>query len=149
VEQALVIGIGDPARGDDGVGHAVVGRLRARSPAGVRLETHWGEGAALMELWAGYRRVLLVDAMLSGAPAGTLRWFDGASLPGQVRFPRSTHQFGLAEAARMAAVLGTLPGELWVLGIEGGDFTAGAGLSPAVEGAVEAACRQVLDRLEG
>ena len=144
----LVVGIGDPLRGDDGAGSAVIERLRRRPLPGVRLETHWGEGAALMALWQGYRRVILMDAMVSGAPPGTLRWFGLENLPASDTFPYSTHRFGLAEALQLAVVLGELPEEMQVLGIEGREFSPGARLSPEVEEAVEAACEQLLRRLE-
>lgn len=142
-----MVGVGDPLRGDDGAGPAVIEGLRARPLPGVGLATHWGEGASLMEAWKGCRQVILVDAMVTGAPPGTLRWFGPENLPESGTFPYSTHRFGLAEALQLAAVLGELPEELAVLGIEGRAFDAGAGLSPEVSGAVATACEEVLRRL--
>ena len=142
----LVVGVGDPLRGDDGAGPAVIECLRRRSLPGVRLETHWGEGASLMALWQGHRRVILVDAMVSGAPPGTLRWFGPENLPESGTFPWSTHRFGLAEALQLAAVLGALPEEVQVLGIEGKAFPTGGGLSPEVARAVARACVEITKR---
>jgi hydrogenase maturation protease len=48
----------------------------------------------------------------------------------------STHALGVAEAIELARALGRLPARLEVYAIEGARFTAGAGLSPAVEQAV-------------
>lgn len=145
--EILIVGIGDPLRGDDGAGPAVIERLRRRSLPGVRLETHWGEGASLMALWQSHRQVILVDAMASGAPPGTLRWFGPENLPGSGTFPYSTHRFGLAEALQLAAVLGELPEEVRVLGIEGRAFEGGGALSPEVERAVEQACASISEML--
>ena len=145
--ETLVVGIGDPMRGDDGLGPAVVERLRLL-PANVCLETHWGEGAGLMALWRGWERVILVDAMTSGIEAGTLRWFDAERLPAPGLFPHSTHRFGLAEALAMSQVLGELPAGIAVLGIEGRCFLPGAGLSPEAAAAVEPACEQILRRVQ-
>ena len=144
--EILIVGVGDPLRGDDGVGPAVIECLRRRSLPGVRLETHSGEGASLMALWQGHRRVILVDAMVCGAPPGTLRWFGPENLPGSGTFPYSTHRFGLAEALQLAAVLGALPEEVWVLGIEGKAFQAGGGFSPEVARAVARAGVEITKR---
>ena len=145
--ETLIIGIGDPQRGDDGVGHAVIRRLQTRVPPGVELQCHWGEGTALMESWKGWERVILVDAMVSSGTPGTLRWFGGEALPPPGLFPYSTHRFGVAEALRLGSVLGELPGSWALLGIEGKDFRAGSGLSPALEEAVERACGGILARI--
>ncbi len=145
--QTLILGIGDPQRGDDGVGHAVIRRLETQSPKGVELQRHWGEGTALMAAWKGWERVILVDAMVSSGTPGSLRWFEGEALPPPGLFPYSTHRFGVAEALRMAAVLGELPGSWALLGIEGESFQAGNGLSPAVAAAVERACVEILARI--
>lgn len=143
----LVIGIGDPLRGDDGAGQAVIQRLRQRPPAGAELLCHWGEGTGLMALWRGRRRLVLVDAMVCAAPPGSLRCFDAAELPPAGLFPYSTHRFGVVEALRLAAVLGELPRELLVVGIAGERFEAGSGLSPAVAQGVDQAAEIVQEWL--
>jgi len=97
-----------------------------------------------MALWQGYPRVILVDAMRSGRPPGSLHWFSAQAPPPAGIFPYATHRFGLVEALRLGALLGELPGELYVLGIEGACFDAGAPLSPAVAEAVERAAGEVL-----
>ena len=145
--KTLIIGIGDPQRGDDGVGHAVIRRLETQSLPGMEFQRHWGEGTALMESWKGWERVILVDAMVSSGTPGTLRWFEGEVLPQPGLFPYSTHRFGVAEALRLAAVLGELPGSWALLGIEGKNYRAGSGLSPEVEETVERACAEILARI--
>ena len=49
----------------------------------------------------------------------------------------STHHLGVAEAVELGRSLGRLPDRREVIGIEGGWFGAGRGLSPEVRGAVE------------
>ena len=66
---ALVVGIGNPLRGDDGVGPAVAALLRARAHPGVQVAEVHADPIALLDLWAGRRRVVLVDAC-APAPAG-------------------------------------------------------------------------------
>lgn len=131
---ALVIGIGNRLRGDDGAGPLVADRLRA---AGLAAVEHSGEGAGLIEAWQGAALVVIVDAMRSGAEPGTIRRFDAAAatLPTGL-FHYSSHQFGLAEAIETARLLDRLPPRLIVYGIEGVRFGFGDPLSGAVARAV-------------
>ena len=129
-----IIGVGNALRGDDGAAAAVVAHLRAEDIPAFAFD---GDGAELMEMWAGQGRVIVIDAASSGAAPGTLHRFDARlqELPKNF-FRHSTHQFGVAEAVEMARTLGRLPVELIVYGIKGADFSLGAKLSPDVEAAV-------------
>jgi len=148
---AVVIGVGNPDRGDDGAGAEVLARLDGRVPAGVRLVRLSGaDPAQVMEAWAGAAQVFVVDAMVSGSPAGTVRRFDAVvgPLPAEVRL-FSTHVLGAGAAIEMARVLERLPASLTVYAVEGATFAVGTGLGPAVAaGAAEAAAR-ILEEVRG
>jgi hydrogenase maturation protease len=137
--RALVIGIGNPFRRDDGIGPAVVERLAF--PCTL---VHHGEGTDLMERWQGCDRLVLVDATCSGAPAGTIGVWDASAvdLPAGL-LPKGSHVFGVAEGIALARRLGRLPASVTVVGIEGADFTAGQGLSPAVAAALAEAVERL------
>ena len=92
---------------------------------------------SLIEGWRDVDRLLLVDAMHSGAGAGAIRVVAAheEELPPELRRP-STHLMGVAEAIELARALGRLPRETYVYAIEGERFDAGRGLSPAVTAAV-------------
>lgn len=136
-----VIGFGNPFRGDDTAGLDVAEALRAR---GFDAQALVGTGADLVNLWDGLARVIVVDAMTSGAPAGTIQRFDAAHAPlPREAFGVSSHLFGIAEAVDLARGLGRLPAEVIVYGIEGRDFTMGAEASPAVCRAVAEVVRRV------
>ena len=143
-EGAVVIGVGNPDRGDDGVGAEALAFLEGRLPGGVRLVRLSGaDPAHIIEAWEGAGTVFLVDAMVSGAPAGTLRRFDAAAepLPAEVSLA-STHALGAGAAIEMARVLGRLPQALTVYAVEGTTFTVGAPIGATVAaGAAEAAAR--------
>lgn len=132
-----VIGVGNPWRRDDGAGPEAARRLGGRV-----LE---GEPVGLIESFEDAGEVVLVDAVSSGAEPGTVHRLEvGASpLPAEVFGSRSTHALGLAEAVELARALGRLPERVLVYGIEGADFSAGAGLSPEVEAAVERVVEEV------
>ena len=122
----LVVGVGNPWRGDDAAGLVVADRVRAQA-RGVLVETLEGDASALVHLWAGHDDVALVDAASSGAPPGTLhelRHGDGTLPAAALR--SSTHAFGVADAVGLAAALGRLPARLEIYAIEGEDFSLGA-----------------------
>ncbi|MGE3539841.1 MAG: hydrogenase maturation protease [Candidatus Tectimicrobiota bacterium] len=140
----LVIGIGNAWRGDDALGLVAARRLRALLPAQVSIVEASGDGTSLLTLWAGADQVILIDAVQSGAPPGTVQRFTvhTAPLPSHT-FRMSTHAFGLAEGIELARALGQLPAVCLVYGIEGSVWERGAALSPAVEASVQEVVRRV------
>jgi hydrogenase maturation protease len=140
-----IICCGNPERGDDGAGPLVARRLR---DLGVEAETRTGEASELLEAWRGADHVVVVDAVETGAPAGTVWMWDHGQAsfparPSKVRPSTSTHGLGLAEAITLARVLDRLPERLRVYGIEGRRFEPGTEVSPEVKLAVEEVVRQI------
>ncbi len=140
----MVIGIGNPDRGDDAAGLEVARLLRQRLPGGVEVSQHAGDAAALLERLDGVAAAVLVDACVSGAPAGTVLRIDAAA----AALPRwggsaSTHGLGLGEAIELARALGRLPMRCIVYAIEGQSFALGAPLSPPISKAVVEVARRV------
>ena len=136
----LIIGVGNEFRGDDGVGIVM-----ARRVGGVEAS---GEGASLMDLWQGEDRVLIIDAVQSGAKAGTVYRIDAAreTVPTGF-FHYSSHLFGVAEAIEMARVLRRLPEQIILFGVEGRSFGMGDPLSAPVEAALEELEKRILNEL--
>ncbi|HEX5695824.1 MAG TPA: hydrogenase maturation protease [Acidimicrobiia bacterium] len=128
----IVIGVGNPVRGDDGAGLEVAGRLR-------RVETYQRSTGSydLIDLWDGADEVIVVDAARSGAPAGTIHRFDAHDQPlPEGVLATSTHSVGVMETIEMARSLGRLPKRVVVYGIEVSTLAPGSGLSEVVEQAV-------------
>jgi hydrogenase maturation protease len=147
---ALVIGIGNPLRGDDGVGVVVAERIRARGAGNVDVTVLDGDGASLVERWAGAAAVIVVDATRSAAPPGSIERFDAVRSPLPcVGRSATSHGFGLAEAVELARALDRLPPALIVYGIAGRSFEMGEGLSPAVAAAVPEVVARVLREAAG
>jgi hydrogenase maturation protease len=120
----LIIGLGNPLLSDDGVGIAVARGVAERLQPRLKLtltELHTG-GIRLMEAMAGFKRVVVVDAMLSGAPPGTLQRFD----PGHFVTTKNTcssHDTDFATAFELGRLAGVaLPEQLSFWGIEAREF---------------------------
>lgn len=126
-----VIGIGTEHRGDDAAGIEVVRRLSkveaVACPTG---------SLELIDLWDGQEDVMIVDAMRSGSPPGTVARFDAL----QDRLPRpalvTTHAFGVGEAVELGRILKRLPAHMTMIGIEADRVELGDSMSSSVEEAV-------------
>ena len=129
-----VLGLGNPARGDDGAGPLVVRFLR---DLGIEAAVVKREPLELLEVWRPEDDVIVIDTVLTGAPCGTIQTWNEASLALPGGASASTHNLGLAEAIELARALGRLPRCLKIFGIEGRKFAMGAKMSPAVERAAE------------
>lgn len=134
--KAVVIGVGNRLRGDDGVGLVVCDLLLADPPANTEIHGFEHVPAELCEHWDGATTVVLVDACVSGAEPGTVRRLDARAAPLPADTLRlSTHGFGLAEAIELARSLDKLPERLTVYAVEGRSFARQEGLSVAVANA--------------
>src|SRR5689334_5648527 len=119
----LVLGIGNDYRRDDGAGLIVARRVRAAAPPQVQVREASGDGAALLDAWAGAAWVIVCDAVEAGGAPGTIYRIETAKrpLPSDL-FTTSTHAFSLASAIELARTLGRLPGRVTVYGIQGADW---------------------------
>lgn len=145
---ACVAGIGAAGAGDDAVGLVVVEGVRARLPGRAEVEIRsLTDPSDLVPLLDGSRRVVVVDALLAGAPGRVLA-LDVAEL---AAFPASptTHGFGLLDAIALATSLADgRPPRVRIVAVTIGPPRRGAlDLSPAVAGAVDAAVLTVLAEL--
>jgi hydrogenase maturation protease len=143
----IVIGVGNEFRRDDGLGPAVVARLRTLPlPADVALAVCDGEPTRLLDLWTGADIAVVVDAVRAGGDHGghvyevAVDDLTGASAA-------TSHAVALGATVDLARALDRLPGRLVVLAVDGTDFDFGTGLTPEVAAAVEPVAQRVRDVL--
>ena len=152
----VVIGIGNPILGDDGIGWRVVEEVERRwaheagsgaeSPPVSFLCVSLG-GLSLMERLVGAGRAILVDAVRTGQPIGTVFALPLDDLvKGTSGHLDNAHDASLPVALAAGRALGAeLPSEITVVGIEAlrvEEF--GDELSPSVAAAHPAAVEEVL-----
>ena len=128
MNQVLVAGLGNELRGDDAAGLLTARALRRLRPSGLDVDEYESDVAALAAAMSHHARVIVVDAVVSNAPAGTVL----ALSPERVatRFEASTHGLGVREALELARALGAEP-TLHIFGIAGRSF--GLGDPPSAE----------------
>jgi hydrogenase maturation protease len=132
--ELLVLGLGNVLLGDDGAGPAVVARLRDcyLTPAGMRLFDGGTLGLSLLPYLEDARRVILVDAVMADAPAGTLVRLEGADVGPAVATRLSPHQVGVADLLEGARWHDREPERLVLLGVVPESIELGVGLSRPV-----------------
>lgn len=137
---STVICLGNALRGDDGAGPEAARQLRAQ---GIPAVMHTPD--SLLSGWGDYEEVVVIDSVRSGAAPGTVHRIDarnGPLPPGMTS--GSTHLLGLSDVVELARVTNHLPRGLEIIGIEGGSFELGDGLTPAVELAVKQVVRSLV-----
>jgi hydrogenase maturation protease len=146
--QVLIIGIGNPYRGDDAAGLLAARRLKEMQLDSATIMEHSGEGTSLLETWKGAQAVILIDAVSSRAVPGTIHRLEPISnpLPTEM-FHTSTHAFSLPDAIELARALNELPPALQVFGIEGRNFQAGSEISREVRDAITEVARMVANEV--
>ena len=139
--------MGNLYRGDDSVGILVARELMPYQNPNLKIIEHSGEGISLMEIFKNEKQVILVDAVSSNEPPGSLHMIDAhENILSKKMFSCSTHNFGVAEAVEMARSLNQLPEQFLILGIEGKDFHPGKDLSPVVEHAKKKIIQEIIKR---
>jgi hydrogenase maturation protease len=140
-----VIGVGNEWRGDDAVGLLVARRLKEDQLPQVEVAECRGTLTAVREAWKDAAGVIVVDAVVSGAPPGTIHRFDahGAGMPVELSRSPSSHGWGVAEALALGKVFQELPPWLIIYGIEGQNFGPGQEVSQEVEAAIPEAVRRI------
>jgi hydrogenase maturation protease len=121
--KTLVIGLGNPILGDDGVGWQVATELQQAKiiPSDVTIETLAVGGISLMEALIGYDRAIIIDAIVTQqVPVGRVNNCKLSELPNPTSgHMASAHDTSLQDALRMGRSLGAhLPEDITVVTIE-------------------------------
>jgi hydrogenase maturation protease len=140
--RVLVLGVGNPIMGDDGVGQRLLQALAARAPAldGVEFLDAGTLGLVLLPRLERCSALLALDAAQLGDAPGEWRVYEGAQLDEFLKTARtSVHELGLRDLLDAARLTGSLPARRALVGVQPARLGWGTALSPAVEAAVPAA----------
>lgn len=154
----LILGIGNEWASDDGVGPEVVRLVEAwwrenarKTAREVEFSILAQPDLSLLDRIAGVERLIIVDAVESGAKPGTLhhQMWDRGVLADKGLARASSHGFGVHELLQMASVLGKLPARIELWGIEIVSTEMGQGLTEEVAEAVPAIVTALQADLKG
>lgn len=138
MSRIVVLAAGNDARGDDGIGPALLARLAALSlPAVVLVDAFQFQVEHALDL-ADADAALFIDAHLSQGEAVRL-----APLQPADAVTVQSHALTPAEVLRVSLQIGQTPPPSWLLSVRGEDFSLGAPLSDQARSRVETAWAQL------
>jgi hydrogenase maturation protease len=143
----LVLGLGNTLLSDDGVGPALLDQLSnsaQRWEGQVEFMDGGTQGLALLGRLSGRKALIIVDAVKTGAPPGTVHRMTLSELrsasPGRAG---CAHEGNAGELLAAARLLDELPDRLFVVGVEPKKIATGLGLSAPVKRALPEASKEV------
>jgi len=147
----LVLGLGNLVMSDDSAGVRVVqGMMQRHSfPEGVTLMDGGTLGLDLLPYLEGVDRLLVIDAVETGRPAGTIVRLAGDEIPLALATKVSPHQMGLKDLLTVADLQGHAPREMVLWGVQPGSIEMAMELSPDVAAAIGPLEERVLRELAG
>lgn len=144
-----ILGVGNILLSDDGVGIRLVQRLldAYRFSPHVDIIDGGTIGPRLAAYLSGTVRLLVMDAVATGAAPGSVVVLRGESIRTRPRVTLSGHDASLSELFARLALLDEMPDEVVVIGIEPDSLAPDARLSAPVEAALAHAERAVIAQL--
>jgi hydrogenase maturation protease len=135
VKKVLIAGIGNVLLGDDGVGPFAIRVLEAEYDFqdNVELSDLGTPGLDLPLYLSGVDAVILVDSAELGGEAGGIRLFrkqDILQIPPRTRI--DPHSPALRESISLVELMGAMPCELLMIGVQGSRFELASTLSSPV-----------------
>jgi hydrogenase maturation protease len=145
----LVLGLGNTIMTDDGFGVRAVEALSSRCRFGdeVRLLDGGTLGLDLLPHLEGIERLLIVDALEMHAAPGTVFRLEGEEVPRAFAGKLSVHQMGVQDLLAVAELMGHLPRELVVWGVQPQSIEMGTELTPTVTAALQPVVEGVVKEL--
>ncbi len=145
----LVLGLGNMLLADEGVGVEVIERLQRdyRLPRGVELLDGGTSGMTLLDDLRGREKLIVVDAVRTGQPPGTIVVLRDEAVPAFFRRKVSPHQLALSDVLAVLTLTGEKPPEVIVIGVEPLSLETRLGLTDLIEGCVDRMIGQVVGEL--
>lgn len=115
----LVIGFGNPLVGDDGLGLAALRQLELQYQLPEQVEVLDGgtSSIGLYELLGNRELLLIIDAVVTDDPPGTIVRLCDDQIPSRLGKPLSPHQLDLSDTLALMLAAGDCPEHVCVLGI--------------------------------
>ena len=144
----IIVGVGNPYRGDDGAGWAVIDELEKMVDSKYLLKSQADVGE-LLDIFSRWPIVYIVDACLAKAMPGSWQRIDALqeSIP-QERAQTSTHGFSLSQTIDLAKALHQLPKQLIIYAITGKTYLLKDLLSTPIAQAIHPVAKEIFQEMQ-
>ncbi|MDD5298792.1 MAG: HyaD/HybD family hydrogenase maturation endopeptidase [Rhodocyclaceae bacterium] len=131
---AVILGIGNIILSDEGVGVRAVEALEKayRLPEGVAAIDGGTSSMELLDDLSDLDLLVVLDTIMAGKPPGTIIRLTGEEVPVFFRRKLSPHQISLADVLASLELIGHLPKEVVVIGVQPVTLELGLDLTPTV-----------------
>jgi hydrogenase maturation protease len=148
----LVLGLGNPEAGDDGLGPVLVDEWakQYRYTGGFIEFVNGGmRGLSLLNSIVGRQALVVLDAISTGGRPGTISLLQGSDvLRYATSHPASNLEGNAGELLATAAFLGDLPDHCYIVGVEPKSLASGSGLSTTVQRSIGPALLKAQDLVD-
>lgn len=146
----VVVGIGNTLMSDDGAGVFAVEELLNRYifPDNVELLDGGTKGLELLPFIEGKRKLLFIDAVNFNKEPGATGELTKDEIPDYFVTKLSVHQIALPDLIGAGKLLGTLPDEFHLIGIQPERIDIGHGMTNAVKEGFEELLSKVIEKLD-
>ncbi len=129
-----VLGMGNLIYSDDGAGLRALRQLEKDPalPAGVDIVDGSAAGLPVVNLIENAERLLILDAVHVGAVPGTVVRLDDSDLK-EISGGAHVHELGVSDLISALRLMGKMPRQMVLLGIQADSIALGTELTPAVE----------------
>jgi hydrogenase maturation protease len=150
-KDTVVIGLGNPLMGDEGVGPAILNRLSVlagRFPSLEFVDAGTG-GMSLLHTLSSRRKAILVDCCLMSTVPGTIKMFKPEDVCSVKRLSHySLHDVDILSVIELARWTGDCPGEILIFGIEPAAIEPKESLSPELAERLDNYVSLVIEQLK-
>ena len=147
----LVLGMGNLLLEDEGLGVRALEILQQRYeiPPEVELLDGGTTGMGLLDDISGREHLIVLDAVQTGDPPGTLVRLAGDDVPVYFSMRISPHQLGLSDVLATLELSGEKPAEVVVLGLVPQSLEMSLELSELIRGKLEGLVQAAIEELAG
>ena len=156
MKETIVIGLGNPLMGDEGIGIVLIEKLteladQGKIPGAENIQFHDGGvgGMNLLHTIAGRKKAILIDCARMGAEPGTIRRFT----PDQVQTIKklahlSLHEVDILKVIELARQLNECPDQIVFFGIEPAEITQRMDLSEPLKAQIDHYMQAILEDIK-
>ncbi len=148
--RVLVIGVGNMLMRDDGIGVHVIGTLQKEPlPEGIDVELIDAGISPDLAVYvdAGIDKLIVIDAVQAKGKPGTIYRLTPDIFLTEGKEMMSLHDLDLRDSLAQMRILGILPSEIIVIGIEPGEMGWGMTLTPEVEAKIPEIVRVTINEI--
>ncbi len=137
------IGLGNPFRGDDGIGYALASELHKTFPQSSIFLLH-DDFTPILSIFEQHALCFIFDAVAGDKPPGTIIEVDllHGTLEELTNLATSSHHMSLTQIIELGRQMDLMPQALYLFGVVGKDFTLGAPMGSEVKAAIPAVVKR-------